>query len=321
MQQFARADPALYIRQLQRRQIAAQPYQRVVERHVGGELGQPGLVEPGPGAHTAGTAFDVGRVIDPGAPRRQVDRGQVGIELAAPLGQVAKRGAVQVGAQVEGIGEVTRWRAAQGDAVARAGIARHQMDVCQGQFGRAAQFVIPAQARLADHDAALAENPVGHRAATAIVCQFNAANRKLAITRAPDVKVGVGDVERMQAQVQGRHRPPRQRHRHVGQAEGGTALGVVHHHITQVEARIQAIPAGPHAPDQHLVAGRPCKCRFNVGAVVLDAGQHHVAQRQNHERKQEKHGPRQALGPDQRAARGTGDSLGDGPAEANCAGG
>ena len=90
MQQLACANPALHVGQLQRGQIRAQTHQRLVERNVGGEVGQALGIKPGPGAQTADAAANVGRVIDPGAPGGQIDAGQIGIDLATPRPQIGE---------------------------------------------------------------------------------------------------------------------------------------------------------------------------------------------------------------------------------------
>ena len=279
-------------RQLERRQGRAQARIDVGQGQVGGEAGDPGLVDIQPGAHRTASAGHPDRQVDVALPGHQVGIAQVGIQLALPARDVRGTRAETVAearAHVERPAERARRGGAQREAVAAAeAVQQRQGHVVQDQGRPAAQLVGPVDPAAADHDLALAQQPVGAAPVVLFIrVEPHPGHADDTVAAAPHVQLRTVHFERLQARLQGDQAPPGQGGRDLRQGQQLAPAAVDQAHVAERQYGMDALPAGFQLRDADAVAERAPGGGFDVAFIQVDIGQDGVAQRQEQQRQPE----------------------------------
>jgi hypothetical protein len=111
------ADTAGQVVYLELRQVFRQAQTDVVEREVSRQLLQAAVGKVRPGAHATAAMRQGERVIQPGAPGRQVGRVDLGEGLPRPRGEVFESATTKVPAQIEFRRQSGRRQGRQAEAV------------------------------------------------------------------------------------------------------------------------------------------------------------------------------------------------------------
>nr|GEU28062.1 hypothetical protein [Tanacetum cinerariifolium] len=291
-QVFVGGNAARQLLQIEQRQVLGQHGGDLAQVDVGSKRRQALLVEAEPGAQRAAARMQFERHVDPRLPGRHVGIAQVGVQLALPHRRIrdarAKGGMGEVGADIERAGQCGGRRGPDRQLMVQPVVAQPDRDAGQRQRRRPALQVGPADAAVADDDFALQQQPFQALAIVGFVgIEILAGQEQAAVALAADVEVGPVERERMEPRLGRKHGPPRQRGRHARQAQGGLAAAVVQDHVVQQQIGAQPVPGRVDAGDGDRVAGGAAGDALDVGAVVLDIGQHCVAQHeeQNGQRK------------------------------------
>jgi hypothetical protein len=205
---LAPVDPAAHVRDLEHRQVARQARADIGERDVGGGLGDPARGERGPQAQRAVAAAHVERIIHPGAPAGEIGRSQLGIDAAAPVGELPHARAGEPRAHLQPGPELARRARRKAGRVLVAVILQAEIQRRELERWRLAGLVLPFDFGVADHDLALAEDPVGEPAVVLVARDADPGHVELAAGIAPHRQLGAVDHEGVQAQLAREQRAP-----------------------------------------------------------------------------------------------------------------
>ena len=305
----------------------------LLQRQIDRGAGDAAIVEIGPGAQGAlarSHAHVPGRQIDIGLQARDIDLGEIGEELTAPVvpgcgtraalghGRKIEQGLTQATPQAQALAPLGRGRGVEAELVAARGVAHHQVQLAQGQRGLLAQVVGPAQGAVADHELGLREEPVG-AAAVGLggAGEIEPGDEDVVFGRAAHIERGRVDHQLLEAQA------PQRAHRQGGvdlrQVQSLAASGVKKPHIAQLESGHEG--GQPRAPGLASAAlgfgadftdldgnphrlGRPS---FHGGAPVVDSRHNDQMNRAQGEREKAPDGHHHP----QQQPRGHGECLGD----------
>jgi hypothetical protein len=300
-QGFLGREPARHPRQLERRQVGLDARGDAGQREVGGEAGQPGIVERHPGAQRAAAPAEGEGIVEVALPGGQVRFAQVGIEFAFPTGDVggapAEARMGEARAHVERLGQLARGRGLQGETVRGPMVLQHQADLAQAQRRRAALGVGPVDPAFADQDLALAKHPVATLAALLVLrVDAHAGDLDHAIKPAPHVQLRTDQFERLEARFGRQYAPPGKGGRDRGQRQHLAPGRIPERHVAQEQRGIQSAPGGVDAGDADLVAERAAGGALDVALIEVDVREDGVAQREEQQTQAEIHEQRQLDG-------------------------
>ena len=175
---------------------------------------------------------------------RDVDVGQVGIDLPLPCLHVAaahrKQGLAELAAQGEAVAPPRRRRGIEPQRVAPRAVARDELHVGQQQWFSAVTFVGPAHGAALNDEFTLAEEPVGGpRFAGGVGRHVEARDVQLAFGVESDFELRAFDVELLEVGFPERAR--RHARDHARQPQCVASLGVFQHHVAQLKGREQPV--------------------------------------------------------------------------------
>jgi hypothetical protein len=286
--------------QFQRLQLRTEGRADVRERDVGGAAHDLPLVQVRPCAQAATTLRDVytqvGLLPQPG----QIDPGEIGMHLAAPLlpapGVRGQQRLAELAHQREALAPVARRRRVEAQHVAVAPVARDEVHLAEHQRRSTAFFVGPLDpAALQDH-LGLVEEPVGGAPlVVAAAREVQAAHEDPSAAVTPDVHARLVDVKLFEAQVP--QRPRRQRGDHRGQGERGAPLRVQQLDVLEGERRDQALAARADAADAHGHPQHLAGAQFQRGAKLADSRHNELMERTPGQGHEQSRGQQQPQGP------------------------
>ena len=291
------AELPVYRGEIEQRELRPEARGHVLEREIGGELGEPPVVDREPEAQRAATAPHFDRVIDPRLPGRQVDVVQRGIQTAVPLGELLDGAPHQVAAHVERGRVFARRLGAQRETVVTPVVLEHEIQTLELQRRCAPHLVAPFDLSVADDDLALREDPVGGAAFRSVGgAQLQAGDEEPALRIAADAQVRPVEHERLEAQLAGRDRVPGHARAHVREHQRLLAAAVVNLDPAEFEPRMQAVPLGIDPLDGDFRAERARNRRGNLVLVIGDPRQRPEPQHEHRHRGEE-------IQPDERPSR------------------
>ncbi|MDT4823803.1 hypothetical protein FQZ97_570420 [compost metagenome] len=226
--------------QHQRLQPLAERGVDAVQAQVGRAADDAPVVHVGPQAQRAVAFADARVERDVLAQARDVDVGQVGIELAVPGLPVAaadrQQRLAELAAQREALAPAGRRRGIQPQAVAARAVAGHEAHVGQQQRFGAALLVGPAHGAAFDDELALREKPVGGAGFSGRVgLHVQSSHMEFSLSVAAHVELRALDIELLEIQAPERARRHARHHPH--EAKGLALVCVLQHHVAQFEGR------------------------------------------------------------------------------------
>ena len=282
-----RRQPPLHRAHRQQGQLGRKTRADTAQRDVGSDLLQAFVGKTQPQPQAALSVLNLQRIVEPGAPGREVGVGEFGIEPAVPGLQLLERPALQIAAQVERGGELARRLRPQRETMMAAAIAHDQVQVGQGQQRRAAQLIVPVHLRVADNDFALRQQPVGKTRARVLGIELDAGDIDCARQVPADAQMGLVQDKGMKTQGAECKRVPRHCEGHRGQRQRDAALLIVQTQIGQGEVGAQALPAGIGTADADALVDIARNRLRDEFRMLLDLRQNPEAQRQHHRGKAE----------------------------------
>jgi hypothetical protein len=168
-----------------------------------------------------------------------------------------------------------------------AAIAHDEIQISEGQYGRAAQLIVPAHLGVANNDFALGQQPVGEPCAGLLGIEFDAGDVKRPRPVTAYIQIGLVQGKRMKTQGAERERIPGQGAGHRRQRQGYTVGAVVQPQFGQREVGAQTLPAGIDAADADALADIVRNRPRDEFRMLLDVRQNPETQRQHHRGKAE----------------------------------
>ena len=271
--------PAMDLGQGKLGKIGSQPCLHIGQSEVRRGRAQAGAVPLKPQAQRPQTAHQLQRRRYPNLRQSEVGVADFGIEFPVPQLQLADVAAQEFAARDERRGNLRRRHRRQAEAMDGAIAVEPQIDFIQLQFGGAALFVQPGDGGVAHEHLALCQQPVSESAAGAVLrLHCNAGYPEHAGGVAFDFERRRVDRQRLEAQLGGQQRQPRQRGRNLVERQCRLSVCAKDPDVHEAHFRPIALPASGDRTDRHaLPHGARNRLRDRL-AILVDMGQHQIAQ-------------------------------------------
>ncbi len=178
-----------------------------------------------------------------------------------------------------------------------------EIDFVELQFGSATHFVQPGNGGIAHEHLALRQQPVAEPAAgAALRLHCNAGDPERAGSVASDLELGAINRQGTETPLRRQQRQPRQHGFDPVQHQRRPAVGAKDLDVHQTQLRTITLPAGLDRTDRDALPDRMHDRLRNRLAIIVDIGQHEVAQSEHQHEKgqscdQDRIG-RDAIGPE-----------------------
>ena len=239
-------------------------------------------VEVSPGPQPALAAAQVYPQVGIGAQTGQIDRTEIGVELALPVlpaaGVLGQQGRAQLPHQGEGTAPVGGRAGVEPQVMAARAIAGDKSNVGQDQGRGAALLVDPAQGAPEDHDLFLPKEPVGRRAGlTRGGGDLQPGHPEPAGRVATHLQLRPLDIKLLHAQVQ--QGAGRERHHDPLQPQGIARLSVLQDHLGQLEGGHERVAVGGDRTDAHGHPQNPRGLPLQRRTEIVDTRHNPAVQR------------------------------------------
>ena len=279
--QLAPGQPTAHRVEGKRLEVRRQPGANRSQFDIAGKRGQAPGLHLCPEPHCASAALHAPRQVDPSLPAGQAGIAQLDEHLPVPVGDARQVAAAPFRAQLERRRQAIRWHCGHAQPVPAAAGFHPKIHLLQPEFGSATRLVDPDHRRFANDDAALLQHPAPESTVPAIARHGQARDRQPATRVSPDGQARSDDLQQVRAHGTDQNGAPGQGRLDALKFQGWPPGGVVHHHLAQGQVRTKTVPVRGDAADRHRLATGSTDHPGDAIAVLIDAGQHVIAQRQH----------------------------------------